>query len=72
MRGMVAAMPRFASRPGRPLAVLIGVAAVVLLIFGISQMVRVGEFHWFVVLWVVAGLAVIGLALRRILGRPRP
>ena len=66
MRGMASAMSRDLMRPSRPLAVMIAVGAVALLVFGISQMVLMGEFHWFVVLWLAAGLVIVALAVRRI------
>ncbi|MFC7532151.1 hypothetical protein [Actinoplanes sp. GCM10030250] len=62
-------MPRYQLRPSKPQAVFTAAGAAALLIFGIVQMVRSGEFQWFFVLWVVIGLLVIGGALVQGFGR---
>ncbi|MFC6569742.1 hypothetical protein [Actinoplanes utahensis] len=59
-------MSRELMRPSRSLAIMIAVGAVALLIFGISQMIIIGEFHWFVALWLAAGIVIVALAVRRI------
>jgi hypothetical protein len=64
-------MPRYELRPSKPHAVFIAIGALAILIFGVTQMISSGGFHWFFVLWVLIGLVMIGLALTRAFGRRR-
>ncbi|GIF45826.1 hypothetical protein Afe04nite_03650 [Asanoa ferruginea] len=45
------------------------VMATALLVFGVVQMVRAGEFSWFLLLWVLAGLIVVSVFLTSWLGK---
>ncbi|MFD1364182.1 hypothetical protein [Actinoplanes sichuanensis] len=56
-------MTRYGLRPSRPYAVFFAVCCAALVIFGVVQMIRGGEFHWFFVLWVAIGLGMIGMVL---------
>jgi type VI protein secretion system component VasK len=64
-------MPRYELRPSKPHAVFIAIGALAILIFGVGQMLRAGEFHWFAVLWVLIGLVVIGGTLTQAFSRRR-
>ena len=66
MRGMASAMPRSVIRPTGPQAIMIAIGAAAVLIFGIVQMIIVGDFHYLFALWIAAGLVVIALAVRAI------
>ena len=50
-------------RPSKPHAVLIAVLCSAMVVFGVVQFVRGGEFHWFFVLWVAIGVFIVAAAL---------
>lgn len=64
-------MPNYELRPSKPHALFIAAGVLAILVFGITQMVREGEFQWFFVLWVVVGLVMIGGALAQGFSRRR-
>jgi hypothetical protein len=66
---MVAVMPRFEMRPSKPYAVFVAIFGLALLIFGVVQVTRQNGFHWFLVIWVLAGLGMIGFVLVQGFGR---
>ncbi|WP_146169009.1 hypothetical protein [Actinoplanes italicus] len=63
-------MPRF-DRPSKPYAVFVAIFGLALLVFGVVQVTRQDGFHWFLVVWVLVGLGMIGYVLAQGFGRRR-
>ncbi|MDG4826703.1 hypothetical protein O7635_33050 [Asanoa sp. WMMD1127] len=62
-------MSRFGVRPSRPQAALMAVFGTVILVAGVVQFVRTGQFDWFTVLFVLAGLWIVGFSVLAALGK---
>ena len=64
-------MAGYGFRPSKPRAAFVAVLCSAMVIYGIVQFVRSGQFQWFYVLWAAVGVFIVAATLRQGFGSKR-